>query len=160
MYLLEFKAACFDLEGEIEPSAVKKPNVRKIRMKIEAVKTTYQECLRAQSQVYGLEKSTGAEEQNWNWVIFNLKKPHNDILEKAEDKLIELEAPTDVEAENKAKLLEDKKQAKIKLFNFEGKLQAELEAAKTVFEDTTIWLSSNHSALLEQVNELGVDLNE
>ena len=160
MYLLEFKAACYDLEGELEPIGEKKLNARKIKLKMEAVKNTYQDCLKAQSQVYGMEKTSGAEEQNWSWVVSNLRKPHNTIIDKAEEVLYSIEVPPDPEAESKVKLSEKKKQAKIKLLNLEGKLKAELEAAQSVYMDTTIWLSSNHTALLEQVNGIGTDLND
>ena len=109
MYLLEFKAACYDLEGELEPIGEKKLNARKIKLKMEAVKNTYQDCLKAQSQVYGMEKTSGAEEQNWSWVVSNLRKPHNTIIDKAEEVLYSIEVPPDPEAENKVKLSEKKK---------------------------------------------------
>ena len=159
MHLLEFKAACYDLEVELEPSEGKKQNTtRKFKMKMDAGLVTYQDPLKA--QVFGLEKTYGTEEKNWKWVVSTLKKPYNNIIEKAEDILTTPEIPVDHEAEKKIQLMEEKKQSKISLPNFEGKLRAEIDAAKSVYEETTIWLSINHTALLDQVNSLMVDLNE
>ena len=56
-FLLEFKAACSDLEDEIHPSGARTANVRRIKLKIGLVRFNYDECLGAQSQVYGLEKT-------------------------------------------------------------------------------------------------------
>ena len=124
------------------------------------VKTSYDDCLSSQSQVYGLEKTSGAEESNWTWVVTNLKKPLNEVVGKAEDLLETLETPADPEAESKAQLLADKKNAKIELVRFEAKLEAEIDGAKEVYGETNIWLKENHAALTVQVEELGKDLNE
>ena len=46
-FLLEFKAACSDLEDEINPSEGRPANVRRIKLKIGLVKTSHDECLMA-----------------------------------------------------------------------------------------------------------------
>ena len=104
-HLLEFKAACYDLEGEVEPSGGRTANPRRIKLKMSQVKTSYDDCLSSQSQVYGLEKTSGVEESNWTWVVNNLKKPLNEVIGKAEDLLDTLETPADPEAESKNQLL-------------------------------------------------------
>ena len=96
-FLLEFKVACYDLEGEVNPQDGRAANIRRIKVKLKAVKTSYDDCLEAQAQVYGLEKTSGAEESNWSWVVTNLKKPLNEITVKAEDLLDTLEPPGDPE---------------------------------------------------------------
>ena len=159
-HLLEFKAACYDLEGEVEPSGGKTAKPRRIKLKMSQVKTSYDDCLSSQSQVYGLEKTSGAEESNWTWVVTNLKKPLNEVVGKAEDLLENLETPADPEAESKAQLLADKKNAKIELVRFEAKLKAEIDGAKEVYGETNIWLKENHTALTVQVEKLGKDRNE
>ena len=159
-HLLEFKAACYDLEGEVEPSGGRTANPRRIKLKMSQVKTSYDDCLSSQSQVYGLEKTSGAEESNWTWVVNNLKKPLNEVIGKAEDLLDTLETPADPEAESKNQLLADKKNAKMELVRFEAKLKAELEGVREVYGETNIWLKENHAALTVQVEELGKDLNE
>ena len=159
-FLLEFKAACYDLEGEVTPEGGRAANVRRIKMKMKEVKSTYEDCLEAQSQVYGLEKTSGAEESNWNWVVTNLKRPFNEVMNKAEDLLETLEQPADPEAETKAELLDAKRSTKLDLSCFEAKLKAEIEGAQEVFGETNIWLKDNHAALTSQIEEVGRELNE
>ena len=67
--LLEFKALCYDLEEELSPPEGIAQNARKLRMKLNLLKVAYDDCLAAQSKVFGLEKTTGAEDTNWSWVI-------------------------------------------------------------------------------------------
>ena len=129
-------------------------------MKMKEVRTSYDDCLEAQSQVYGLEKISGAEDSNWNWVVTNLKKPLNDMIGKAEDLLDTLETPKDPEADSKAQLLGAKRDAKMELSCFEAKMKAEIEGALEVFGENMIWMKDNHEALTVQVEVLRKDLNE
>ena len=139
-FLLEFKAACSDLGDEIRPSEGKSANVRRIKLKIGLLRTSYDECLNAQSQVYGLEKTSGAEESNWTWVDTNLRKPRNKFLEEAEDVLESMSANDDPEAESKAQLVEAKRNAKLELSCFEATLRDRVDGVKEAYGETNIWL--------------------
>ena len=157
-FLLEFKAAGRDLEEET--SGEKAPNERRIKVKIRLVKSTYDECLDAHAQVIGAEKTSGAEESNWTWVDNNLRKPRNLVLEKAEELLESMQANEDPEAEEKAKIAEEIRDTRIELTCFEATLKDRTQGAKEAYEDTTIWLQDNHSALTEEVKALSDDLTK
>ena len=159
-FVLEFKAACCDLEEELEPSGGKQPNVRRIKLKVKLVMSTYDECLDAQSQVLGIEKTSGTEENNWAWVNTNLRKPRNLILDKAEELLETLQPNEDPEAETKFQVAEEKRNARLELTSFEATLKDRVQGAKEAFEETTIWLQDNHGALAAEVEKLSDDLTK
>ena len=159
-FLLEFKAACSDLEDEIHPSGARTANVRRIKLKIGLVRFNYDECLGAQSQVYGLEKTSGAEENNWTWVDTNLRKPKNRILEEAEDVLEAMSENDDPEAESKAQLVEEKMNTKLELSCFEATLRDRVNGVKEAYGDTNIWLTNNHDTLTREVEKLDNDLTK
>ena len=159
-FLLEFKAACSDLEEVIEPSGERAHNERKIKVKMKLVKSTYDECLDAHSQVIGAEKTSGAEESNWTWMDTNLRKPRNKVLEKAEELLESMQVNDDPEAEAKLKVAEDKRNSRLELACFEATLRDKVQGAKEAYDETTIWLQDNHVALTEEVKALSDDLTK
>ena len=150
----EFRSACVDLEEEIEPSGAASVNQRRIKVKIDLVTETYDNCLTACSQVWNLEKSSPTDEVNWNWVNTNLRKPRNTIVRKAEEKLITLDDKESPEEKAKVRASEEMRKAKIELASFEGELKAEVEGLEQVVADTTIWLRDNHSALSKSAEEV------
>ena len=129
-FLLEFKAACSDLEEVIEPSGERAHNERKIKVKMKLVKSTYDECLDAHSQVIGAEKTSGAEESNWTWMDTNLRKPRNKVLEKAEELLENMQVNEDPEAEAKLKVAEDKRNSRLELTCFEATLRDKVQGQR------------------------------
>ena len=56
-FLMEFQSACDDLEEEIEPPETKQPNVRKIKIKMNLVRTSYDDAVTAHAQVVTLGKT-------------------------------------------------------------------------------------------------------
>ena len=60
----EFRSACADLEEEIEPPGAAEVNQRRIKVKIELVTETYDNCLTALSQVWNLEKTSQSRRES------------------------------------------------------------------------------------------------
>ena len=157
--LLEFKASVYDLEEELSASGSSR-NIRRIKLKKKETETSYKDCLEAQSKVYGLENSSGGEENNWNWVLTNLKKPYNEIMRRADTLLEEVEPLVDPEAEKKTQIVASRKKVQRDLLYLEAKLKAGVDGAMKAYGDTTIWLVSNHEALTGEVDQLARDLDE
>ena len=128
--LMDFRAACEDLEEEIEPPRSGTHNERRVKTKMKLVRTSYDDVMTAQAQLVSLEKTSGAEETNWNWVKTNVRKPFKDVIEKAEDVLIDLIGEEDPEKETKALVEEAKRDAKRELVRFEATAVAMVELRK------------------------------
>ena len=158
MFLAEFQSGCQNLEEEIEPPSKSAANVRKIKIKMKLVKSSHDDCMRAQSQVVNLEKTSASDVSNRNWVETNLRKPLKEVMDKAEDKLIAMKAGEDPEADDKAQIEEAKREARFELTRFETTLKAKVDGLGAAYDETTIWLRDNHSALTESAEKLDNDL--
>ena len=159
-FLMEFQSACDDLEEEIKPPETKQPNVRKIKIKMNLVRTSYDDAVTAHAQVVTLEKTSASDEVNRSWVKVNLRQPFKKVIEAAEDKLGTLGADDDLEAETKVQVAQEKRDAQYELATFEAKLRASVGSLGQAISDTTIWLSDNHNALTESAEKLDVNLTK
>ena len=148
----EFKSACQDLQEEVEPADGIDFNQRRLKVKRDLVIETHDRCLTASAQVWNLEKTSPTDEVNWNWVNTNLRRPKNDILRRVETKLSELDSSENPEELEKALADEKLRKLKIELASFEGEVKAEIEGLEHAVEETTIWVSSNHTPLMDCVN--------
>ena len=157
--LMDFKAACEDLEEEIAPLKSGTHNERRVKTKMKLVRSSYDDVMTAQAQLVSLEKTSGAEETNWNWVKTNVRKPFKDVIEKAEDVLIALIGEEDPEKETKALVDEAKRDAKCELVRFEATAKAMVEGLEKAVGETNIWLPDNHEALTGSVDKIYEDLN-
>ena len=157
--LMDFKAACEDLEEEIAPLKSGTHNERRVKTKMKLVRSSYDDVMTAQAQLVSLEKTSGAEETNWNWVKTNVRKPFKDVIEKAEEVLIALIGEEDPEKETKALVDEAKRDAKCELVRFEATAKAMVEGLEKAVGETNIWLPDNHEALTGSVDKVYEDLN-
>ena len=157
--LMDFKAACEDLQEEIEPLKSGTHNERRVKTKMKLVRSSYDDVMTAQAQLVSLEKTSGAEETNWNWMKTNVRKPFKDVIEKAEEVLIALIGEEDPEKETKALVDEAKRDAKCELVRFEATAKAMVEGLEKAVGETNIWLPDNHEALTGSVDKVYEDLN-
>ena len=157
-FLLEFQSACDDLEDETNPSDGKQPNERKLKNKMNLVRTSYDEAIEAHAGVITLEKTSASDEVNRTWVKTNLRNPFKKLIEAAEDKLGQMGVEGDLEAEAKVQNVEEKREAQFGLATLEAQIAGKVESLSQAFSDTTIWLSDNHGALTQSVNKLEEDL--
>ena len=134
--LLEFVGACTDLEEELDHTP---QSVRKIKIKIELVKSSYEECLGAQTMLMAVEKSSAVDEKNKSWVNTNLRIPKNLVLNKAEEVLERLEVRTDPEVEENNRVQVKRRSLKTELTCYETELESRAEAARDAFAETLIW---------------------
>ena len=146
--LLEFVGACTDLEEELDHTP---QSVRKIKIKIDLVKSSYEECLGAQTMLMAVEKSSAVDEKNKSWVNTNLRIPKNLVLNKAEEVLERLEVRTDPEVEENNRVQVKRRSLKTELTCYETELESRAEAARDAFAETLIWAIENYEALMSEV---------
>ena len=149
--LLEFVGACTDLEEELDHTP---QSVRKIKIKIDLVKSSYEECLEAQTMLMAVEKTSAVDDKNKSWVNINLRIPKNLVLNKAEEVLERLEVRADPEVEENNRVQVKKRSLKTELTCFETELESRAEAARDAFADTLIWAVENYEALMSEVTLL------
>ena len=101
------------------------------------VLAAHEECMKAQSQVVNLEKTSASDPNNRSWVDTNLRKPLKEAMDKAEDKLESMGEKQDPEAEDKALIIEAKRDAKFELTRFEATLRVKVDGLKSAYEETT-----------------------
>ena len=117
--LYKFRLAC-----EVAPPGGKAPNVRKVKLKRKLLEDSYNnECLRAQSVVVCLEKTSADDEPNWNWVKIHLKKYYKSAIEKTELLLETKGELEDPETEAKQQAAEEKRKAKRDMVCLEADLK-------------------------------------
>ena len=80
--LYKFKLACEDLEEVVEPPGGKAPNVRNVTKGMHLLEQSYEECIKAQSVVTSIEKTSADEDTNWNWVKVHLRNPFKEVMEE------------------------------------------------------------------------------
>ena len=158
--LYKFRLACEDLEEEVEPLGGKAPNVRKVKLKKKLLEDSYEECLRAQSVVVCLEKTSADDEPNWNWVKIHLKKYFKSAIEKTEILLEAKGEVEDPEAETKQQIANEKRKAKREMVCLEADLKDLVEGLVQAVGSTTIWLRENHSAMVESVRSTHEELTK
>ena len=158
--LYKFRLACEDLEEEVAPPGGKAPNVRKVKLKRKLLEDSYNECLRAQSVVVCLEKTSADDEPNWNWVKIHLKKYYKNAIEKTELLLETKGELEDPETEAKQQAAEEKRKAKRDMVCLEADLKDLVEGLVQAVDSTTIWLRENHSAMVESVKTTHEELTK
>ena len=153
-----FEGACEDLVEEIGTPG--EGNVRRLKIKMKLVESSYLACIEAQSEVVVMEKTSSADENNRNWVKTNLRKPYKEVMGQADNLLDTLGAENDPEKETKVQAAEIMRDLKCKLASFEATIGAMSEGLSAAVSETNIWLKDNHAALTESVNKVNEDITK
>ena len=134
--------------------------MRNVKKGMYLLEQSYEECIKAQSVVTSMEKTSADEDTNWNWVKVHLRKPFKEVMEKAEILLENKGEIVNQETEEKEEAAIRKRKAKNELSSLEAGLKDLVEGLEEVVESTTIWVKENHAAMVETVNSTQSDLNQ